>query len=305
MKRKNTSWGHVAHWYNALLNEEGTYHKEVILPNLLRLMDLKPDETVLDLACGQGFFTREFAKFAAKAIGVDISPELIAIARELSGYGQSPSHGSTPRPSRDPQQEFPPRSGPGSGNRARPVGPKQGAFTGGQIEYVVSSADNLDFLPAESVDKAALVLALGNIENVRGVFIELRRVLRPPGAAYIVLNHPAFRIPRLSSWGWDEKARILYRRLDRYMSESTCKIQMHPGAQPDVYTITFHRPLQWYFKHLTNSGFCVTRLEEWISNRKSQPGPRAEAENTARKEFPLFLFIEARPFRCNHDGKVS
>ncbi|HHY34385.1 MAG TPA: methyltransferase domain-containing protein [Firmicutes bacterium] len=284
MKRKNTSWGHVAYWYNALLKEEGTYQKEVILPNLLRLMDLKPDEIVLDLACGQGFFTREFAKFAAKAIGVDISPELIAIARELSGYGQSPSRG------------FPPPSGPGSGNHARPVRPKQGAFTGGQIEYVVSSADNLDFLPAESVDKAALVLALGNIENVRGVFIELRRVLRPSGAAYIVLNHPAFRIPRMSSWGWDEKARILYRRLDRYMSESTSKIQMHPGSRPHVYTITFHRPLQWYFKHLTNCGFCVTRLEEWISNRKSQPGPRAEAENTARNEFPLFLFIEARPF---------
>lgn len=296
MKRKNTSWGHVAHWYNALLKEEGTYQKEVILPNLLRLMDLKAGEIVLDLACGQGFFTREFAKFAAKVTGVDISPELIAIARELSGHGQSPSHGPTSHLSENGQREPPPRSGPGSGNRARSVGPKEGAFTGGQIEYVVSSADNLGFLSAETIDKAALVLALDNIENVRGVFTELRRVLRPSGAVYIVLNHPAFRIPRMSSWGWDEKAKILYRRLDGYMSESTCKIQVHPGARPDVYTITFHRPLQWYFKHLTNCDFCVTRLEEWISNRKSQPGPRAEAENTARKEFPLFLFIEARPF---------
>ena len=208
MKRKDTSWGHVAEWYDALLREEGTYQKEVILPNLLRLMDLKPDEIVLDIACGQGFFTREFAKFAAKAIGVDISAEMIAIARELSracGKDRSPCQTG-----------------------------KEGRRTRGQIEYVVSSADNLEFLPAKSVDKAALVLALGNIENVKGVFTELRRVLRPSGAVYIVLNHPAFRIPRASSWGWDEKAGILYRRLDGYMSESTCKIQVHPGAQPDV-----------------------------------------------------------------------
>jgi hypothetical protein len=37
----------------------------------------------------------------------------------------------------------------------------------------------------------------------------------------------------------------------------------------------------------------VTRLEEWSSNKTSQPGKRAEAENTARREFPLFMYIRA------------
>lgn len=261
MRKRNTSWGHVASWYDALLKEEGTYHKEVILPNLLRLMDPKPHEVVLDLACGQGFFTKEFARYCAKVIGVDISPELIAIARQSSRELSEPLK----------------------------------THAQGEIEYVVSPAEDLGFLPPAGIDKAALILALDNIENVKAVFTEVRRVLRSSGALYIVLNHPAFRIPRLSSWGWDEKGRIMYRRLDGYMSERIFKIQVHPGSRPDVHTITFHRPIQWYFKHLTNCGFCITRLEEWISGRKSQPGPRARAENSARKEFPLFLFLEARP----------
>jgi hypothetical protein len=35
-------------------------------------------------------------------------------------------------------------------------------------------------------------------------------------------------------------------------------------------------------------------LEEWASLRSSQPGPRAEAENRARREIPLFLALRAR-----------
>ncbi|MEK7089586.1 MAG: hypothetical protein AAB920_02090, partial [Patescibacteria group bacterium] len=66
--KKNTSWGGVAEWYSELLGKEGTYQKEVVLPNLLRVMNLQKGETVLDLACGSGFFSRAFS-----AIGVKVS----------------------------------------------------------------------------------------------------------------------------------------------------------------------------------------------------------------------------------------
>ena len=71
------------------------------------------------------------------------------------------------------------------------------------------------------------------------------------------------------------------------------KIQMHPGDAPDDFTLSFHRPLQVYVKGLRKAGFTVDMLEEWISNKKSEPGPRAAAENKARKEIPLFLLIGA------------
>jgi SAM-dependent methyltransferase len=275
---KKTSWGKVAEWYSDLLEKEsGTYQKDLILPNLLRLMEIKPfgkapsteigtssfdglrtsqgkqGEMILDLACGQGFFSREFLKSGAKVIGVDISRELIHLARELT------------------KKELPDI----------------------KAEFITSSADNLSFIKDKSVDKIVIVLAIQNIENVSGVFKECSRVLKPSGKLFLVMNHPAFRIPKQSDWGWDDKEKIQYRRVNEYLSESKVRIQMHPGENPDEKTISFHRPIQYYFKLLGKNGFAVSRLEEWNSNRKSQPGPRSKAEDTARKEIPLFMFMEA------------
>lgn len=159
--------------------------------------------------------------------------------------------------------------------------------------FHVSSADTIPFVKTASVDAVTIILALQNIENVAGVFAECARVLKPTNRLLMVMNHPAFRIPQHSSWGWEEN-KVQYRAIDEYLSESRTKIQMHPGGDPKATTISFHRPLQWYVKLLAKHGFAVTRLEEWISNKKSQKGPRAKAEDKARKEIPLFLCIEAR-----------
>jgi ubiquinone/menaquinone biosynthesis C-methylase UbiE len=247
--KKDTSWEKVAGWYNELLKGEGTYQKELILPNLLRLMDIRRGETVLDLACGQGFFAREFAKLDAKVIGVDASRALIAIARKNS--------------------------------------PKE-------IDFHIASADSLTFIKEGSVDKIAIVLALQNIENVAGILKQCSHILKNVRMIYIVLNHPAFRIPKSSSWGWDEREQAQYRRIDSYLSEAKIEIDMHPGEKRSERTLSFHRPLQYYFKALNKAGFCVTALEEWNSHKRSEPGPRAKAEDLVRKEIPLFLCLVAK-----------
>jgi len=76
------------------------------------------------------------------------------------------------------------------------------------------------------------------------------------------------------------------------MSESKVEIEMNPSKRDTKTTISFHRPLQYYFKTLANSGFVVARLEEWLSHRESESGPRKKAEDRARKEIPMFLFLE-------------
>lgn len=247
MKPK-TSWGGVADWYHNLLKEEGSYQKEVILPNLLRLLDFQRGEIILDLACGEGFFSRAFSRNGIKVIGVDVARDLIALARENS--------------------------------------PKT-------IQFEVASANRLSFISDASIDKAVVVLAIQNIDDVSSVLKECRRVLRPGGRLFLVMNHPAFRIPKGSAWGWDEVEKKQYRRIDSYLSEAKVKIDMHPGDDPDQYTLSFHRPLQFYFKSLAKNGFLVGRLEEWNSNKKSSPGTRSEEENRIRKEIPLFLLLEA------------
>ena len=246
-KEVKTSWGGVADWYDELLEGAGgSYQKEVILPNLLRLMEIKPGEKVLDLACGQGFFSREFEKAGAKVTGADVSAELISLAKKRSP----------------------------------------------EIDFIAAPADKLSFTADGSFDKIAVVLALQNIENISGAVGECARVLKPGGKVFIVMNHPAFRIPKKTGWGWDEKEKIQYRRIDGYMSESKAEVEMHPGKKPGEKTISFHHPLQVYFKIFARNNLCVSRLEEWISDKKSRKGPRSVAEDSARKEIPLFLFLE-------------
>lgn len=254
-KTLSTSWGGVADWYSDLLTGNDTYQAKVILPNLLRLMPVKKGETVLDLGCGTGFFSRALAHEGAKVVGVDIGEALIAAAKR--------------------------------------AGEKN-------IEYHVASTDKIPFIPAAFADQALIVLALQNMENAAGTLAECARVLKPGGRLHLVLNHPAFRVPQASSWGWDselpgfdgEGSGVQYRRVDKYLSESKVKIQMHPGSDPEKITWSFHRPLQFYFKLLRKNDLVVSRLEEWSSHTKTPAGPRAEAENRARAEFPLFLYLE-------------
>jgi ubiquinone/menaquinone biosynthesis C-methylase UbiE len=252
MPKKDTSWGGVAGWYDKLLSMDGTYQKEVVLPNLLRLLEIKKGEKILDIACGQGFFSREIAGLGGEVTGADIAPELIKFAKEKAGPNE---------------------------------------------EYLVIPGDRLaENIPAGKFDKAIIILAIQNIENLNGVLMQTARALKKDGKLFIVLNHPAFRNPKNTAWGFDDANKVQYRRVDEYLSESHTDIDMSPGASDEKNkekTVSFHRPLQVYTKTLVKNGFLIGRLEEWNSNKKSEFGPRQKAEDKARKEIPLFMMIEA------------
>lgn len=249
MRDNRTSWGSVADWYDEHLAGEDTYHAKVIAPNFVRMAGAAQGMKVLDIGCGEGYFTRLLAASGAEVEGSDIAPELIKKAQK-----QSPD-----------------------------------------IAYHVASADALGFAREGEYDAVTCILALQNLEKLEAVMKEAARVLKRGGTFVFVLNHPAFRIPKRSSWGWDEETHTQYRRLDAYLSASREKMNMNPGAKGEHrFTYSFHRSLQDYMKALAGAGFAVTRLEEWISHKKSEKGPRQEGEDRARKEFPLFLAIEAR-----------
>src|SRR3989338_115200 len=83
MDKKGTSWESVAPWYDNLLEgDKDSYQRRVILPNLLRIVDASKPARIIDLACGQGFFTALLAKEGREVVGVDLSPLLIKVAAE-------------------------------------------------------------------------------------------------------------------------------------------------------------------------------------------------------------------------------
>jgi len=80
---KQTDWGDVAGWYDQLVGETGSeYHREVVLPGVLRLLAAQPGQKVLDVACGQGVLCRLLADKGVECTGVDGARGLIDAARE-------------------------------------------------------------------------------------------------------------------------------------------------------------------------------------------------------------------------------
>jgi hypothetical protein len=109
----------------------------------------------------------------------------------------------------------------------------------------------------------------------------------------MVMMHPSFRGPKETSWGWDEAKKVQFRRVDRYLLPRKSPIVAHPGKSDQTYTWTFHRPLENYVNALRNAGLLIDAIEELPSHKTSTSGPRAAAENAARKEIPMFMAIRA------------
>jgi len=242
-------WDHVAAWYDRLVGDAGSdYHREVLLPVTLRLLDPQPGERFIDLCCGQGVLARALLeRQAGFVLGVDASRRLIAAAR-----GRGP---------RDPR-----------------------------LRYLVGDATRPGDL-GPPFDGAACVMAVQDVDDESALFRTMAAALRDGGRGVIVMMHPCFRVPRQSSWGWDEARRIRYRRVDRYLTPLRVPIATHPGRDPGQHTVFYHRPLADYLNALGAAGLAVTAAEEPRSHRRIQPGGRSRGENRAAEEFPVFLAL--------------
>lgn len=255
----DTAWENVAGWYDRLQAEGlSDHYTQVIIPGAVRLVQPKAGMSVLDVACGQGVVSRALADLGAAVVGVDAAPSLVEAAKGRGGKN---------------------------------------------VEYFVGDVRALDDAALRAragggFDAAVCIMALTNLEPIEPVLRGVSGLLKPGGRLVIVISHPAFRAPKQTSWGWDPKDKRQFRRVDGYLSPGQSAIEMQPGkaatAGESVTTITFHRPLQHYVRLLGESGLLIETLEEWPGQRRSEPGPKAEEENRARREIPLFLAIRCR-----------
>ncbi len=264
-----THWGEVAEWYDTLVGDEGSeYHREVILPGILRMLGIKGERAeglrVLDLACGQGVLARKLAAMGTRVTGVDAARELIAAAERRNEADRLP------------------------------------------IDYVTADATKLlseggtlvKPLEAGVFDAVTIVLAIQNITPLSPVWQACRRLLKAEGKLVIVMMHPAFRVPQQSDWWWDEKTQTQPRLVRQYLTSAPITIETHPGkaahGKGSPATTHFHRPLQAYVNTLANAGLLLDHLEEWASHKTSQAGPRKAALDRARREIPMFMALRAR-----------
>ncbi len=264
----SSSWENVNSWYNKIVGSEGHYyHEHVVLPGTLKLLQLKPDHSLIDLGCGQGVLARSIPPITTY-LGVDASASLIDAAR---------------RQNRKDNYDFITR------DVARPIHGAEPEFTHATI---ILALQNMEF-PQTALQNAANYLIKGG-KLVLVLNHPCFRIPRQSGWGTDEQNKQQYRwlnrylsplkIPITMHPGKAATSRGRYSRAGRNSDDA--------GSEAAV-TWSFHHSLQDYSEMLHNAGFAITRIEEWTSDKESE-GKAARQENRARAEFPLFMAIQAQ-----------
>jgi SAM-dependent methyltransferase len=238
---KYTSWEHVAHWYDGWVGKEGSfYHREIAIPRTLELLNLQPNEFLLDVGAGTGTLAPYVLKTGSNYTGIELSPTFIRQAK----------HYHSPK----------------------------ATFLEGDARHLKAHSFPSYF------DAAVFLLSLQDMEPLDSVLENVSSVLKPNGRLVIFMIHPCFCIPRQSGWGFDEKRKLHYRRIDRYLSPLAVPMKSYNGNT----TRSYHRPLQDYVQVLLSAGF---QLDAWEEIADSSRKPNGQKNPNA--DIPLFLALRA------------
>jgi ubiquinone/menaquinone biosynthesis C-methylase UbiE len=241
LKMKNTSWEHVAHWYDGWVGKEGSYyHRTIAIPKTLELLNLQPNEFLLDIGSGTGTLAPHVLKIGCHYVGIELSPSFV---RQAKRYHSA---------------------------KAR--------FLGGDARHLQQ------LFPQQKFDAAVFLLSLQDMEPLSEVLENVSSVLKTNGRLVMFMIHPCFRVPRQSGWGFDEKRKLHYRRIDRYLSRLAVPMKSYRGSV----TRSYHRPLQDYVQTLLNTGFQINAWEE-IADASQKPN----GQKNPNEEIPLFLALRA------------
>ncbi len=76
-----TAWQKNAEfWDEQMGHESNFFHRDIVRPNVEKLLQIDENDLVLDIACGNGNFSHRMAKQGARVIAFDYSPKMIELA---------------------------------------------------------------------------------------------------------------------------------------------------------------------------------------------------------------------------------
>ena len=214
------------HW-DSKMGEGNEFHELLIKPAQLKFLDICEGDSILDIACGNGQFSRTMAEFGANVLATDISPFMIRNAQK--------------------------RTSDKIKNLSFRV-----------LDATDHSA--LVKLGERTFDSVVCTMALFDISNVEPLIRSISDLIKPEGKFVFSILHPAFNSPpdmsmserRIFSEGRTINSYSV--NVSKYRSPAVYKSVAMDG-QPEL-QLVFHRSMTALFNMCFDSGLVIDGFDE-------------------------------------------
>ena len=230
------TWNANADYWDERMAEGNSFHEILIKPAQLRLLGIEGGEEILDIACGNGQFSRTMSELGAKVLATDVSNKMIINAKAR-----------TPESYKDLDFQV----------------------------LDATNRSSLTRLGKARFDAVVCTMALFDMADITLLIEALPVLLKPKGKFVFSIIHPAFNSPpgmkmtqsNLTSRGRTERTYSLsiyrYRTPEKYKSVAM-------EGQPELQHV-FHRSLSDIFNIFFDSGLVLDGIEEPLFEGKVEP----------------------------------
>jgi 2-polyprenyl-3-methyl-5-hydroxy-6-metoxy-1,4-benzoquinol methylase len=257
-RESNEIWEQNATFWDERGGNDGLImQRTLIAPVTERLLDLKPDERVLDIACGNGAFARRMAQLGARVVACDVAPTFIERAKARTTQ-----------------------------NADRIV-----------YQVIDATDETaLLALGEKSFDAAVCTMALMDLPVIDPMLSAVRQLLKPNGRFVFSVMHPCFNSSRGLQRIAEEEDRdgqivdVYAIKISGYATPETYRgLGIIGQPTPQYY---FHRPLNLLFGACFHAGFVIDALEEPTFGADAKPNRPFSWENY--REIPPVLIARLR-----------
>ncbi|TFB13495.1 class I SAM-dependent methyltransferase [Filobacillus milosensis] len=207
-------------------DESNRFHRELIRPYTEKLLRIKEGQTILDIACGNGNFSRRLADLGANVVAFDYSSKMVERAKKRSNdYNQQISY------------------------KVIDAANYEGLLQLGNGKF----------------DHAVANMALMDIADITPLIASLHKLLKPNGTFVFSITHPCFQPPGLRTINESEdiNSKLVSRnsiQISKYLTSEPYEAIGIKGQKTPHYM--FHRPLSYYTNEFFKSGFVLDSVEE-------------------------------------------
>ncbi len=219
-------WNQNAAFWDERMGEGNHFVEVLIWPATERLLEIRPGERVLDIACGNGLSSRRLAALGAQVVAFDFSEAMIAFARE-----RTTQHAE--------RIDY----------RVLDATDEAALLSVGEGQF----------------DAAICNMALFDMADIEPLMSALVRLLRPGGRFVFSVLHPCFNGSRITQVAEQEDrdgelVTTYSVKVSDYIKPSVIpSVAMRDQPRPHL---VFHRPLSVLFGACFQAGFVLDGLEE-------------------------------------------